>query len=151
LPLKSVWRIKLYRNMGFQNGVTGETTFFPTNLQVGFRTTELIDNLLIVKGLMRRRSASRCKNPSKNRGFRWLFKMESSRVEVNFEFCICILPNLCYRVFIPVVRRLKPPPAGSSLRHWPPGTNSFNVRAVFFCAGDFPVPQIRTLPCTATR
>jgi hypothetical protein len=25
-------------------------------------------------------------------------------------------------------------PAGSSLRHWPPGTNSSTVRAVFFCA-----------------
>ena len=36
-----------------------------------------------------------------------------------------------------------PPPSGSSLRHWPPGTNSKNVRAVFFFS---PPPQPHTRP-----
>ena len=30
------------------------------------------------------------------------------------------------------------PSSGSSLRHWPPGTDSFNVRAVFLSAHNFP-------------
>jgi hypothetical protein len=42
--------------------------------------------------------------------------------KINFEFCICIYSYLCYRVFIPVVEKVLQ--AGSSLRHWPPGTNS---------------------------
>jgi hypothetical protein len=54
----------------------------------------------------------------------------------NFNFCICFLWNLCYGVYIPVdeVAALVALLAGSKLRHWPPGTNSKTVRAVFFCA-----------------
>jgi hypothetical protein len=52
--------------------------------------------------------------------------------QINFDFCICIYLNLCYRVFIPVVRRSDPLPAGSSLRHWPPGTNSKTFVPFFF-------------------
>ena len=50
--------------------------------------------------------------------------------KINLEFCICNSSNLCYRVFIPVVEIVLQ--AGSSLRHWPPGTNSKTVRAAFF-------------------
>src|ERR1700690_467591 len=59
----------------------------------------------------------------------------------NFDFCICFLVNLCYGVYIPVeeTAEMPPPPAGSSLRHWPPGTNSLTVRAVFFCSGVDPI------------
>jgi hypothetical protein len=44
----------------------------------------------------------------------------------NFDFCICFQVNLCYRVFIPAVTvaDLAASHSGSSLRHWPPGTNS---------------------------
>jgi hypothetical protein len=52
-----------------------------------------------------------------------LLKNEFTRTrKINFEFCICIFLDLCYRVFIPVVEVILQ--AGSSLRHWPPGTNS---------------------------
>ena len=55
--------------------------------------------------------------------------------KINSDFCTCILLNLCYRVFIPVVEVVASILwAGSSLRHWPPGTDSSNVRAVFFCS-----------------
>ena len=47
----------------------------------------------------------------------WLHKI--------FIFCICITLNLCYAVFIPAAEMVKTASAsGSSLRHWPPGTNS---------------------------
>jgi hypothetical protein len=56
------------------------------------------------------------------------------QVQENLNFCICFPDDLCYRGFIPVVRAadLAASPDGSSLRHWPPGTNSLTVRAVFF-------------------
>jgi hypothetical protein len=52
----------------------------------------------------------------------------------NFDYCICFHLNLCYGVYIPVMEAAKfaPSPAGISLRHWPPGTNSLTVRAAFF-------------------
>jgi hypothetical protein len=52
----------------------------------------------------------------------------------NLDFRICFLPNLCYGVYIPVdeVAEIATFHAGSKLRHWPPGTNSMTVRAVFF-------------------
>jgi hypothetical protein len=49
-----------------------------------------------------------------------------SSLENNFDFCICIRVNLCYGVYIPVEEGVEhaASDAGSSLRHWPPGTNS---------------------------
>ncbi len=35
---------------------------------------------------------------------------------------------------------LEPLLTGSKLRHWPPGTNSSTVRAVFFCADEIDPP-----------
>jgi len=64
--------------------------------------------------------------------------------KINFEFCICIYSNLCYRVFIPVVEKVLQ--AGSSLRHWPPGTDSSTVRAVFFFQAPFVVPTFLQVP-----
>ena len=44
---------------------------------------------------------------------------------IYFDFCICILLNLCYGVYIPVMEKAsRLSGAGSKLRHWPPGTNS---------------------------
>lgn len=68
---------------------------------------------------------------------RFLNLGKPSKSPKNFEFCICIHRYLCYRVVIPVEREAqRHPSAGSSLRHWPPGTDSSNVRAVFFCPRD---------------
>jgi len=47
------------------------------------------------------------------------------RLHKIFIFCICITLNLCYAVFIPAAEMVKTAStSGSSLRHWPPGTNS---------------------------
>ena len=65
---------------------------------------------------------------SANRRALGALRSEKERLEEqkkNFDFCICILPNLCYAVFIPLEERFTPSlSVGSSLRHWPPGTNS---------------------------
>jgi len=47
------------------------------------------------------------------------------QLKINLIFCICNYPDLCYRVFIPVVAVSESSlHVGSNLRHWPPGTNS---------------------------
>jgi hypothetical protein len=69
--------------------------------------------------------------------------------ENKFYILYCIFSNLCYGVYIPVMEVILQ--AGSSLRHWPPGTSSSTVRAVFFFWAHSLQIQTQTAALTAAE
>jgi hypothetical protein len=90
-----------------------------------------------VSGQLRR--ALRCALDAKM--LKWFTSKESKNI-LFFVFAFSRIYANLY-LFQPG-RRPKAPSTGSKLRHWPPGTNSSTVRAVFFCAVEIDRPALQS-------